>query len=421
MLVDHDKSDTDNKTQHQEPDENIKISGTGKTRVLSITPIATGATTLSGVITDNSSGETVNGVLEVTVLSRSEARRNIVNLTFESPEHTVGSFPTIGFFPDLVNGFSYPKTVVAASGGNMVTQSLKLNAGGSFQQYIGVSSDEYYVSFDVKTENLQPTTNTIIMFDWAGGTTNRVYFTPEGEITFNNQLMGNFTDGTAIHIDAHIIFDTMQIIFKIDGGNELTFSLDPETIDLHSLRFYQWTGDDIYIYMDNIVVDAMLYDDHPFPAPNNEGKYIMDFDGDDITNTSDPHKENGFSLRLAVPRTAGESAGSTSLPNSGSNSVGFTYNSYPTLYHQHGYTFSLHEIDLAQYSSSVNRATDVVFTGYRKDGSSITKAISKDNFTMAFYTETFNSNWSNLFYVEFSDAISVDNIVLSVDDAVVGF
>lgn len=107
---------------------------------------------------------------------------------------------------------------------------------------LGYHSPNYYVGFDLATENLVGSTNTFnILFDTP--TVQVIKFRPEGWITTlyaggGEGLVGRFADGAVMRVGIYLEMANGRWAMQINGSNVFSHELVAAGTDLDSVRFH---------------------------------------------------------------------------------------------------------------------------------------------------------------------------------------
>ena len=137
------------------------------------------------------------------------------DITFSSPEHTVGHVPITGSSPTRPSQIVFGAPIVSSSLGLLQNQPLVFNTTGNrpsfyYDQIILIVSKNaafYYVAFDVLTQNLIGSTNQFkLLFDTP--TVRNIVFRNNGTIYIQNKgehrVIGHFTENTLMHCEVYM-------------------------------------------------------------------------------------------------------------------------------------------------------------------------------------------------------------------------
>jgi hypothetical protein len=225
-----------------------------------------------------------------------------------------------------------------------------------------------------------------------------------------------------------------RIDFLVNGQVIGSF---PDPFNFYSVTFLHWTNVPAGAY----AVAARVWDDENLsqlssvahitvlPAPTNSqglpGEMTITFNpaslpfgSRSITNWT----EGGF--HFSTPdRMAHSDGGLSNRPDNGSAYLTFSANQKPlTFRHLAGRTFSLLNLDLAEYSTVFRTPKDITITGYQPDNTAVTTVVRIDGAidgpggAADFQTFTFGPEFSQLDRVEiFPDIYSLDNVRVVVE------
>ncbi len=110
-------------------------------------------------------------------------------------------------------------------------------------------------------------------------------------------------------------------------------------------------------------------------------------------------------------------------PNNGTTHLALLYGDSCVLTRPDGSLFSVHSIQIAEYSTVVSAAKTVTFTGYKSGGDTVTVSFRTDGIIdgtgagVDFQTFHFPDTFSGLVRLQFSDIAAYDNLVFSAEQA----
>lgn len=200
------------------------------------------------------------------------------NIDFSSPTHIVGYLPTTGTTPDTISRVNFGQPIVESDFGSLTDQPLVFNPNTStyeqIQLNLGLGFDNYNLSFDIETANLNESLYSFnVIFD-SPQVQNLNFHGSVGLYTFNSggggSNLGAFSDNTLMHVNINV--DLINNIWMIDTGVLPVYTGVFNSLegDVSSIRFnlspwYSGTGIDssISVGIDNIIVSSSVV---PLPA-----------------------------------------------------------------------------------------------------------------------------------------------------------
>ncbi len=184
------------------------------------------------------------------------------DITFSSPEHTVGHVPVTGSSPTRPSQIVFGSPIVSSSLGLLQNQPLVFNTTGNRRSfyYDQISLDMnngigfYYISFDVVTQNLIGSTNHfVILFDSPKAT--QISLRNNGVCSFGRP----FQDGELLHFELLLDFPKKWLTVYVNGIKYRDGSLNISYF--RTLRFNLGLvssgsppDHNTYIGLDNIIV-----------------------------------------------------------------------------------------------------------------------------------------------------------------------
>lgn len=204
-----------------------------------------------------------------------KAEEIFYNITFSSPEHTVGQVPVTGSSPTRPSRIVFGSPIVSSSLGLLQDQPLVFNTAGNspsfYYDQIKLDMDRgrgfYYTSFDVLTHNFIGSRNKFtLLYDMPS--VHNISFRNNGVINLFSREDISFQDDIPMHFEILMDLSNDYAIIFIDGqlvyDDELLLyrnRYDPEDYYLRSLRFGHGLqsgtgGPDVSssIALDNIIV-----------------------------------------------------------------------------------------------------------------------------------------------------------------------
>lgn len=367
--------------------------------------------------------------------------RTLYDVDFEAPTHTAGSWPVEGFGPAEVGLYhdylmaipeahkGLPEVVVQPL---LDSQSAELNARpintdkldyDDVMFQLGRAANYYTAEFDlVIDENINLTRTLITASDMAGAGCSLV-FNADNEIYLGG-VLASYAFDTRYHFNLTLLSngdDTGRMFVTITAGDTEVYSGQFTTTlggnDFGLLRFrgqgYE-DPDDNYAQLDNVRINA-IYTELPTLAPYEvDDSYVLDLNAGVNAPAATFMIEDGFGILFGIfnDNTYGED---------NSKALSFSSSTRPTLVHQLGLPFSLSQLELGEYSTVISSARTITFTGYKHDGTEVTRDFTTDGIVDGIggandlELVTFDDTWTNLKAVQFGSLSTVDNIVVSVD------
>jgi hypothetical protein len=221
------------------------------------------------------------------------------DITFSSPEHTVGHVPVTGSSPTRPSQIVFGAPIVSSSLGLLQNQPLVFNTTGNRPSFyydqieliVGKNAAFYYVAFDVLTQNLIGSTNQFkLLFDTP--TVRNIVFRNNGTIyiqrPWEHRVIGHFTENTLMHCEVYM--DMIQKEWTIFvNNNQIHSGLFNPDEDVRSIRFSlglvtSGTSPDhtTNVGLDNIIVADHVVSQAPPPVADADGPYSI-YVGDTLT------------------------------------------------------------------------------------------------------------------------------------------
>ena len=207
------------------------------------------------------------------------------DITFSSPEHTVGQVPVTGSSPTRPSRINFGSPIVSSSLGLLQDQPLVFNSAGNspsfYYDQIKLDMDRgrgfYYTSFDVLTHNFIGSRNKFtLLYDMPS--VHNISFRNTGMINLFYRKDIPFQDDIPMHFEILMDLSNDYAIIFIDGqlvyDDELLLyrnRYDPEDYYLRSLRFNHGLqsgtgGPDV---SSSIALDNIIVADHIVSQPCN--------------------------------------------------------------------------------------------------------------------------------------------------------
>ena len=200
------------------------------------------------------------------------------DITFSSPEHTVGQVPVTGSSPTRPSRIVFGSPIVSSSFGLLQDQPLVFNTAGNspsfYYDQIKLDMDRgrgfYYTSFDVLTHNFIGSRNGFRLFydmPWV----HTIHFRNDGMISLFYRENIAFQDDKPIHFE--ILMDISNDYAQIFIDGQLVYDRElllygnthnPEEYYLRSLRFSHGlvSGKDGPDVSSSIALDNIIVADH---------------------------------------------------------------------------------------------------------------------------------------------------------------
>ena len=199
-----------------------------------------------------------------------QAEQVFFNITFSSPEHTVG-FPPATNPPTGPTRIVFGEPVVLDSLGSLNHQPLVFNTEGNSPTFyydqikLGTPGYEnfYYVSFDLLIQNLIDSTNQFtVLFDTP--TVRNIIFRNDGDIFLLNPgdscVIGSFSEDTVMRFEVYLYMNDRQWTIIVNDNIMHSGDFNFEEY-LRSIRFsmglraaYTTPNHNTFVGLDNIIV-----------------------------------------------------------------------------------------------------------------------------------------------------------------------
>lgn len=360
----------------------------------------------------------------ITAVFKPDFVGRIYQYDFESPLHQVGVEPTWGPGPNLLpTYFPYRGPLITDAYPQLSGQAMLFGRDpddnsnkGIVRLPVGYGADKYRIAMDlVLSDPVNAEGYSRIMFGPMGGGTLYEF----GIIHhWASQEVEDYQVGTPVHFEALLDIQAKLVTYRLNGEFErgpYVLKTSPQN-DLGSL-WIEHSQDGGLVVIDNLRVEGVWSRDFQLDEVETEqGEYILDLDQPPITAASGvvigsfiPYKENGFNLNLM--HRIDPSINGTGISNGTVHAFPGSGDQGSFLYHENGYRFRLHSIDLA-----IMLDREVIFKGYTHSGEVLEHVVPGDGQANIFRTEEFGEEWTDLtaLWIGRLNKFRYDNIKVSI-------